>query len=101
MILLYVIEKNLRARTFENSEYVLMKSFQLNKIIITLHQELVLSYNNLLFCFNVKIYTVNNCHLPYYKCNIRTGKLYIPITIMTTMRTSTKESRASTIRISR
>jgi hypothetical protein len=31
MILLYVIEMNLRARTFEDSEYILIKSFQLNK----------------------------------------------------------------------
>jgi len=31
MILLYVIEMNLTARTFEDSEYILIKSFQLNK----------------------------------------------------------------------
>jgi hypothetical protein len=79
MILLYVIEKNLRARTFENSEYVLMKSFQLNKIIITLHQELVLSYNNLLFCFNVKIYTVNNCHLLTTNAILGRAKCDIPL----------------------
>jgi hypothetical protein len=31
VILLYVIEMNLRARIFEDSEYILIKSFQLNK----------------------------------------------------------------------
>jgi hypothetical protein len=77
MILLYVIEKNLRARTFENSEYVLIKSFQLNKIIITLHQELV--YRTTVFYsvsmskfirLIIAIYLTTNAILGRAKCNI-------------------------------
>jgi hypothetical protein len=91
---------SLRARTFEDSEYILIKSFQLNK------------YNNFIgseYCrttiFNsvsmlkfirliIVIYVTTNATLAWIKCNIS-------ITIMTTTRPSTKGSPASDIRISR
>ena len=78
MILLYVIEKNLRARTFENSEYVLIKSFQLNKIIITLHQELWYYRTTVFYSVSmskfirliIAIYLTTNAILGRAKCNI-------------------------------